>query len=375
MKIELPIKLHNKFEVEVRDVTTGEIVTKGYAENIILDNFFNLATLGNHITALHFGRGTGVIAASRTTLFNQIGSRSKGHVESVFNQVPVPSYSTHKIVINPDEFIGETFTEVGWGNGSTTIYTHALLKDSEGNPLTLGPKTDTQEITIYATNYFTPNFEDGITLIDITGPTSSNRSNAFLMYFTFRGAGDFFSLYDLGGSTTKTRLKANGVTDGGYISRNNSPVNGSFNTNLIKFLTSQANGKIKTLKLEPVSSSSSYGGSSVIELNLETLAENNSTTWSGHEFDNTPIGTGDGSQTVFNLTWDEAWLTKPYKVYVDGIEITSGVTFNTGNITFDTAPADQAVITADYWVKYVPKDSNHELWIDFIINYAEGSPV
>lgn len=375
MKIELPIKLHNKFEVEVKDVITGEIVTKGYAENIILDNFFNLSTLGNDVFRLHFGRGTGTIEASRTTLFNQIGYKTKNHVESVFNQVPVPSYSTHKIVINPDEFIGETFTEVGWGTGSTTIYTHALLKDSEGNPLTLGPKTNTQEITIYATNYFIPNFEDGITLLDITGSPTYNRSNAFLMYFTFRASSTFFSIYSSSGTQYKTRLRINGETDVGYISRNNTPVNGSFKTNLIKILTSQVNGKIKTLTLEPVGINTGYSGSSVIQLNLETLAENNSTIWSGHEFDKTPIGVGDGSQTVFNLTWDEVWEEKPKAVYVDGVLQGSGYTFNEGNITFDTAPADGAVITADYWVKYVPKDSNHELWVEFSVNYAEGSPV
>lgn len=42
-------------------------------------------------------------------------------------------------------------------------------------------------------------------------------------------------------------------------------------------------------------------------------------------------------------------------------------------ITFDTAPADGAIITADYTVAYVPKDVNHVLDLQVTIQYGEGS--
>ena len=77
---------------------------------------------------------------------------------------------------------------------------------------------------------------------------------------------------------------------------------------------------------------------------------------------------------IVNLTWDEARTDKLYKVYVDGAEIASGFTFNSGNITFDIAPADQVVITADYWVDYIPKDTDHELWIGIKFILGEGTP-
>lgn len=38
MEIKLPIKLHNKFEIKVKDIITGEVIQKGFAENIVLDN-------------------------------------------------------------------------------------------------------------------------------------------------------------------------------------------------------------------------------------------------------------------------------------------------------------------------------------------------
>ena len=77
----------------------------------------------------------------------------------------------------------------------------------------------------------------------------------------------------------------------------------------------------------------------------------------------------------FSLLWDEARIDKLKKVYVDGIEVASGITWSSNSITFDTAPADQLAITADYWIDYIPKDSYHELWIEFSITVGEGVPV
>ena len=45
MDIKLPIKIHNRFDIEVKDITTGEIVQRGYAENIILDNYLTTTTI------------------------------------------------------------------------------------------------------------------------------------------------------------------------------------------------------------------------------------------------------------------------------------------------------------------------------------------
>jgi uncharacterized protein (TIGR02217 family) len=65
------------------------------------------------------------------------------------------------------------------------------------------------------------------------------------------------------------------------------------------------------------------------------------------------VGTGNGSQTVFNLDYFPV-DTASVKVYVNGILRTSGVsiindlTNELAKITFSPAPANGAVITADY---------------------------
>lgn len=370
MDIKLPIKIHNKFEIEVKDITSGEIVQKGYAENIVLDNYFTTSVVHSNNSssyfgrAIQFGRGTGILDSTRTTLFDRIAGKLVENVEFITNQPPVSSYNTSKIVLEPAEYIGEIITEVGIGvsNSIATIYTHALIKDSEGNPLALEPKTPTQSITIYATVYFQPNFELGITLYSLS-------LNSIVSGFTGRQA-NYLRVNNPSLNNYNPRIYFNTslyVANAYFIQDGV----GKITTNKAVLLTSQGNEKQKEIIMRSGSSAINYANCFIC--NLETLAENNSTIWSGWEFDKTSVGVGDGSATVFNLTWDEAWLTKPYAVYVDNVVQSTGVTFNAGNITFDTAPADGSVITADYWVKYCPKDSDHELWVTFSILYGEGS--
>jgi hypothetical protein len=358
MEIKIPIKIHNKFKIEVKDVATGEITKKGYAENIVLNSAMDNAAIFSSLSsgypgsAIAFGRGTGVLSAERTTLFDQIGYKGVTRVEYIFNHAPLPSYATRKIVIEPSEYVGETITEVGLSKNdtSTIIYTHALIKDSEGNPLALGPKTALQQITIYATVYAQPNFEEGINFA-----SSSGLPKALLM--------DSSTLLDF---TTGPDLFING-SNIGVSSNYSNRGHGLIQTNIAKLLTTQANTKIKSIAHKD------GGAGDVFTADLLTLAENGSQMWGGYEFNQTPVGVGDGITQAFNLAWDEVWEEKPKSVYIDGVEVTTGITWATDSITFETAPSDQAIITADYWVKYIPKDSDHELWLQFQVNYGEGS--
>lgn len=365
LKVNMKAQIHNKFEIEVKDITTGKIVQKGYAENIVLNGLVNayVQTLTGYYfgNSILYGRGTGVLSPERTTLFDYINGKSVENVEYVINQIPVPSYRTTKIVILPAESVGEIITEVGIGfnSGSSNAYTHALIKDSEGNQLALGPKTDTQEITIYATVYVTFIADTGIQLRIKDGRNS---------------------LMDMATGYTQIRPTDDGYEDiwvnGSYVAPLSEPYfirdGWSLSTVLKRLETAMGNGKIKTLSVE--NSNTDYNRRCWLILYLETLAENASTIWSGYNFLQTPVGVGDGTTQTFNLTWDEVWEGKPKAVYVDGVEAASGVTWTSGSITFDTAPADQAIITADYWVKYIPKDIDHVVDFQISLTFGQGGP-
>jgi len=68
------------------------------------------------------------------------------------------------------------------------------------------------------------------------------------------------------------------------------------------------------------------------------------------------VGTGDGTTTVFNLQ-ETPILEGSDTIYVDGTAQTRNtdytINYDTGQITFTTAPASSAVITADYIHQYV----------------------
>lgn len=172
MELKIPVNIHNKFEFEVTDVATGEMKQRVTAYNIVLDNYFSklINNTSNAIGAISIGRGTGTLSQTRTGLFSEITSRSATVVTSV--KAYSTSYVKKKVVFNPEEYVGEVITEVGF-SGST----HALLTDSEGNPISI-TKTALDIITIYATLYCTL----PTTILDGRGVWNTPSSNQFLAW-------------------------------------------------------------------------------------------------------------------------------------------------------------------------------------------------
>lgn len=369
MEINVHANIHNKFEIHIRDINTGEITQKGYAENIVLNHLLSHPYFGgssNYCLSAYvaLGRGTGVLDPTRTSLFNKIGTVFTADIESNFNLPPTPSYITRKGTIGPTIFVGETFTEIGLTNATfypNNVFTHALIKDSEGNPLALGPKTDTQEVIIYSTVYFTLSLPLGITIAGGINPLVNNFNGiiawGLLMHTNIRQAINEMRWY--------TNLDSTYLGSKPYVH-----VGGNKYASGGRLETTSASGKLKTLVQN--STVDIYGTTCFgLSINLVTLAQNNSPIWSGHHFVNTLIGVGDGVKTVFNLPWDEARLDKPKVVYLNGIE--TAVTWAAGSVTFASPPANLLEVKGDYWVDYIPKDSNRVVDFSFNITFGEGA--
>ncbi|MEN6618178.1 MAG: hypothetical protein ABFC28_01540 [Rikenellaceae bacterium] len=386
MDINVGIKLHNRFDIEVKDIKTGKIVHIGQAENIVLDSMFNW--LMNNTSAptytyaysrMAYGKGTGTPSATRTTLFNQLGVKNKTVVEFVHNQSPTPSWCKSKIIINPEEHVGETITEVGLVTYYADILlTHALIKDAEGNLITIGPKTDTQEITIYSTVYATVTLPDGILL------TIPPEGNALL--HKLLGSGMSYLTYAHVSSSPylechlfsdKTATNQSNLYNTGSISNKKNfaftvqdAVNKKNSVPRIRFQANEGNGKVWSISL--ISFMSSYW------CGLFRILMPNSL-WAGYHFEGKSIGIGDGSTNKFNLPWSDINTTKEYKIYVDGALKTKDVDYTLSNavaetsVTFTNAPASNAVITGYWWVDYIPKDADHVLDINFAIQFGEGA--
>ena len=155
MKVDMPVGIRNKFTFHVDDIATGE--HKEYeAFNIVLNSMWSrLVNFEAFFVNIHFGTGTGAFNdPARTSLYTHLGTKT-ATTEFQTRALPTSQWR-RKIVLNPEEYVGATITEIGVAYGSTAsnLVTHASPKDAEGNPIAIGPKTDTQIITIYADMYF-----------------------------------------------------------------------------------------------------------------------------------------------------------------------------------------------------------------------------
>ncbi|MEG1543067.1 MAG: hypothetical protein RR382_00890 [Tannerellaceae bacterium] len=197
--------IHNRFDFEVTDAVTGEVKQRASAYNIILDTMWTeLCNVRNFFYYINLGSGTGTLAKTRTTLFNQFCSRSASAVTQVY-AYPV-SYCKKSIQLAASDYVGTTITEVGVAAyNNTTLVTHALLQDSEGNPISIA-KTATDIVTIYATIFATVN--PG-TDLDLIGMPSNNY---LLRYLGSGGSTGYYSLsVGVGESDAPTNLAMGGT--------------------------------------------------------------------------------------------------------------------------------------------------------------------
>lgn len=153
--MELKARLHNRFDIEVRDSQTGKVKERRYAENLILNQAWAEILKLNTDWAgyMKIGIGTGTLAASRTTLFTQIDNRAFTPANAVYEYDEADGHWSclQSAQWLETEHVGQTITEVGLGT-NTVLCTHAMIKDMNGN-LTPIVKTNLDILTVYATTY------------------------------------------------------------------------------------------------------------------------------------------------------------------------------------------------------------------------------
>ena len=165
MDINYKFKVHNRFDVEVRDAVTGELKQTAVGYNVLCTRFFGVRLRTGEdfrdpvqINFISFGSGTGTPSGTDTSLFSYIGYKDVTEVETVY-AYPT-SHTTVRIKLEANEYVGSTITEVGTNciNGSAYFVgkplSHAMLKDSEGHQISI-TKTDSDVVYISYTLYCT----------------------------------------------------------------------------------------------------------------------------------------------------------------------------------------------------------------------------
>lgn len=153
--VDVDLNIHNRFDIEVIDANTGEVKRKAEAFNVVTTNYWSrVCDQSNWFSYIHYGSGDGVPSSEDKGLFNEINNKAvTGRTVKSFPKEGY-AYCRKSIQLSPSDAVGTTIREVGIGfdSGISSICTHAMLKDMNGNQISI-EKTDTDIINIYATVY------------------------------------------------------------------------------------------------------------------------------------------------------------------------------------------------------------------------------
>ena len=322
---QLNCDIHNRFDIEVVDARTGEIKQKAQAENVICNALWTrLFTPTTYNTYIHYGTGSGTPAATDTSLFTFLGYGMPATANDVYSYEWADGYISlrRKIQLLESTAVGSTLSEVGIGYSTTaaTLVTHAMLKDMNGNTITIA-KTDTDIINIYSTvflHWATAGYDNGsITIIPCEISSDLRSFWAYLLGV----------YYDVNYTTLKNvTFAAGGIWPCGsasyYQSNKAIEVAGTQSINsiakTITFTASRlaaASGNYSGFATALVCA---YGG------NYPQFALKVGGSWySGTSITGEAIATGNGSTKDFAT--DFPFISSP-TIYVDGVAQSSGVT-------------------------------------------------
>lgn len=328
--------LHNRFDIVVSNVETGEVIQKAQAENIVLDRMYErLCNFSTYFTNIVFGSGTGTPTASRTTLFSRLGYKTAVD-EEIVRSYPTSKW-VRKIRLESSEYNGSTITEVGISDDTTSVNTHAMITDSEGNPLSI-TKNSLMVVDIYATVFVEiPNVDSGLFYISngwrdyLTG--GSAPSNV-IKVATFKNDEISDTLYGYSQTATRTVDVANKrVTVATRLEA------GTFNKDI---------GIVMWL-----------GTGLAIKLPRVGVFE-------GKQRNNVQIGIGDGITTNFPLP---NLICENVAVTVDDVVNTDWELNGANEVEFNTAVATDLIVKASYKSLLIPKNSDNVLDVSFTLQY------
>jgi len=303
MKIDANVNIHNRFDIHIDNIETGEHrEVVGY--NIVLDQMYDrLCALSDYFNYISFGRGTGTPTPDRTALFDRIGSKSVENIEKIYS-LPDSSWK-QKIVLAPEEYVGETITEVGISYNSSEGYlvTHAILKDSEGQPIAI-TKTDTDVVTIYATVFFSlGSINPDVEFINVSYNIFYDRRNKLLNYLMEEG-------YQLNGSSFDLQEAKAGLVMGGTetFDWTADVQNKKITSGIRRFGIDEGNCNAKFII---------YKDTLRINLPLSGVLE-------GQAYQDVLVGTGDEANTTFELPSHNI-RESTLDIKIDGVSVSNYV--------------------------------------------------
>lgn len=338
--LNIPINIHNNYYIY--KYVDGKRVELAKFNNIVLNNMYNrMLSAGSpsYISSAVFGTGTSEPAATDTKLTNKlwdtayIDNSQTVSINVIEIKAPVPeknklTYNFTLIVPASPHYVG-TVTEMGLMLSNELLLTKALIKDTEGNPISI-TKTEVEalyvdvqmQIQLAESDIFEWNdyflyaiMQEGPKRVDTRGyyvelPSFGNSLITFLYGTPYKTGGRQYK-YIQGNRTldnnnhavsfSNNRIGANEITDETYI-------------NYI------------CLKVGLNFTSSSGYQVRIPAAQFGWIEFPNSKLFAPTTLSNMSIGVGDGSTTNFEAPIG-LWIKDTEKIYVDGVLQNRGVDY------------------------------------------------
>ena len=336
------VKLHNHYEVDVIG-PDGIVKQHAVADNIVLNNFWTMLSRSAYsVYGIAMGTGTGTPAATDTALFNQKfiydGGISKLAASEAF---PTCAYTYKTTVPASASYVGE-LTEIGIrgrynpSSWTSILWTHALLKDTEGNPITI-TKTDIDVLTVTLTIYLT------LSATDENFHWLAPSINALCTFF--RNPGTSYTLF-----TSKQLMHCRSVIldDDDCIYSFDYPEGCNIGSSTYDATT-------KTMAIATTRLGADVGNTNflngLVVAGIGGYVYPNSALFANSTIENIRIGTGDGETTVFDVPI-EYFIQGSETVKVDGVAQVRTVDYAIDN--FNPAEAQNGSMTISNYLKLVP---------------------
>lgn len=337
VNVKAGVNIHNMFKIVARNAQTLEIEEEHIVYNIVLERCYSrLCNFQSYFDNIVFGTGTGTPSASRSTLFNRLGYKSAVQ-ESLVRDYPT-SIWTKKCTLGTDEYNGNIITEIGISNETTNVNTHAMIADSEGNPLSV-EKTSLRIIDLYATVF--------VNVYDVDSG----------LFFYGDGLRDY--LTGAGGPGNIMGISQGSSDDMGFSITGAKAVNLSEKTVQVsgRFDVDALNAEVGLLAWHSIGL-----GCKIPRVGVNT----------GKQIMGKEIGVGDDVKTKFELPQK---AIKNLAVYVDGVINTDWTLSPYGeSFSFNTPIVKPLIVTADYYCNLIPKTIDNVLDVVFKIKFDGSIP-
>lgn len=301
IELKAPMSIKNEYVLELYD-KDNKLKDKAYAYNLVTDYFWKGAFSSGWkpFSAMFIGTGTGTPSTADVNLFKKLALAFT--TRTSVNYAYPTSTATYTATFPADASYTGTITEVGFNSSSysSALQTHALLQDSEGNPITIN-KTDTDTLIVTAKVHCTVSSSEELELVPASSFVGFTKTLA-------QGSNNLQpdTVYLAANSVEPTKSYIGATSFG----------SGAFSTRC--FSTS-------TTRIGKDNGNNMYANCIYIDKFGKVFLPNESI-FPAYELQPILVGTGDGTTTKFACPIPD-FVENTEVITVDGIELTRGVDY------------------------------------------------